>query len=91
MPSIWKFRLNKDATLQYLISYLRVEQTDHVPVRFFFFLFLYHLSKPELIGVNLILHVSTEIGVSKADAIGKELLIVLVDAIPCQEPLNDAC
>ena len=82
--------MNKNAKL-FLISYLRVEQTDHVPVWFFFFLFLYHLSKPEVIDINLLLHVSTEIGVSKTEAIGKELLIVLVDAIPRQVPLNDTC
>ena len=61
-----------------------------MPVWFFFFLFFYHLLEPELIHVNLLLHVSTEIGVFKADAISKELLVVLADAIPCQVPLNDA-
>ena len=70
---------------------LRVEQTDHVPVWFFFILFLYHLSKPGLIDINLLLHVSTEIRIFKAEAVGKELLVVLADAIPCQVALNDAC
>ena len=74
-----------------LMSYLWVEHVDHVPERLPFSPILYHLLHPEVVDINLLSHVVTEVRILKTQTIGEELFVILVDAVPCQVALKNTC
>ena len=71
--------------------YLRVEHVDHVPERLCISPSLYHLLHPEVVDINLFSHVVTEVRILKTQTIGEELFVILIDAVPGQVALKNAC